>query len=214
MPDQLTRRRVAVLISGRGSNMDALVAAAAQPGYPAEIVAVFADKADAGGLASAAAAGIPARAVPRKAYPDRAAFEAALDAAIREAGTEFICLAGFMRILSADFVARWPERILNIHPSLLPSFRGLDTHARALEAGVRIHGVTVHIVTASLDDGPILGQAALPVLENDTPESLARRVLALEHRLYPATLARHLGNLPAGEPAPAPMFSPPLPGSG
>ena len=214
MPDQVTRRRVAVLISGRGSNMEALVAAATAPGFPAEIVAVLADKPDAGGLARAADAGIATRAVERRAYPDRAAFEAALDAAIREAGAEFICLAGFMRILSADFVARWPERILNIHPSLLPSFRGLDTHARALEAGVKIHGVTVHIVTASLDDGPILGQAAIPVLEGDTPDSLAARILAVEHRLYPATLARHLGGLAAEAPQPATLFSPPLPGTG
>ena len=210
----MTRRRVAVLISGRGSNMEALVAAAAAPGFPAEIVAVVADKPDAGGLARAADAGIATRAVERKSYPDRGAFEAALDTALREAGAEFICLAGFMRILSADFVARWPDRILNIHPSLLPSFRGLDTHARALEAGVKIHGVTVHIVTASLDDGPILGQAAIPVLEGDTPDSLAARILAVEHRLYPANLARHLGGLAAEAPKPATLFSPPLPGTG
>jgi len=211
VPDQLTPRRIAILISGRGSNMEALVAATAAPDFPAKIVAVFSDKPDAGGLARAAAAGIPARAIDRKAYENRAAFEAALDAALRETGAELVCLAGFMRILSADFVDRWAGRILNIHPSLLPAFRGLDTHARALAAGVKVHGVSVHIVTASLDDGPILAQAAIPVLEGDTPDSLAERVLALEHKLYPAALARHLGAATAAAPTPAaPLFNPPL----
>ncbi len=208
----MTRCRVAVLISGRGSNMEALVAAAAEPGYPAEIAAVIADSAEAGGLARATAAGIATRVVARKRHPDRAAFEEALDAAIRESGAQIICLAGFMRILSAGFVERWSGRILNIHPSLLPSFRGLDTHERALAAGVKIHGASVHIVTASLDDGPILGQAAVPVLADDTADTLAARVLAVEHRLYPAALARHLGGVAAADPAPAdPLFSPPLP---
>lgn len=202
---------VAIFISGRGSNMEALVAAAAAPDFPARIVLVASDKADAAGLQRAAAAGIPTAVVARSEFANRAAFEAALDERVRAAGAERICLAGFMRILSADFVARWPGQILNIHPSLLPSFRGLDTHARALAAGVKVHGVTVHIVTAELDDGPILAQAAIPVGADDTPESLAARLLTIEHRLYPAALARHLGGAPADDSAAPPLFSPPLP---
>lgn len=202
---------VAIFISGRGSNMEALITAAAATDYPARVVLVVSDKPDAAGLARAEAAGIPTAAVPRKEFASRADFEAAIDARVREAGAEVICLAGFMRILSADFVARWAGKILNIHPSLLPAFRGLDTHQRALDAGVKIHGVTVHIVTAELDDGPILAQAAIPVGPEDTPDTLAARLLAVEHRLYPAALAAHLGTATAVAETP-PLFNPPLPG--
>ena len=204
------RTPVAVLISGRGSNMMALIEAARAADYPARFVLALADRADAGGLALAEAAGVPARAIPRKDFQSRAAFEAALDAAIDESGARYVCLAGFMRILSGDFVARRAGRIVNIHPSLLPSFRGLDTHERALEAGVKLHGATVHIVTETLDDGPILAQAALPVLADDTAETLAARVLTLEHRLYPAALRRLLSpGTEADAPAPASLFNPP-----
>lgn len=180
--------KVGVLISGRGSNMAALADACAAPGFPAEVAIVVSDVPDAGGLAVAEARGISAVAVDRRAFPDRAAFEAALDATLRAAGVEIVCLAGFMRVLGAAFLARWPDRVLNIHPSLLPAFRGLDTHARTLAAGVRISGCTVHVVTPALDDGPILVQAAVPVWPDDTPLSLAERILREEHRCYPAAL--------------------------
>jgi phosphoribosylglycinamide formyltransferase-1 len=181
------RTRVAVLISGRGSNMAALLAAAGQPDYPAEIVLVVSNRPDAAGLA--AAAGVPTAVVDHKAYGGKPAFEAALHAELTARRIDLVCLAGFMRVLSADFVARWPGGILNIHPSLLPSFPGLDSHARALAAGVRIHGCTVHLVAAEVDAGPIIAQAAVPVLAGDTPDALAARVLAAEHRLYPHALA-------------------------
>jgi phosphoribosylglycinamide formyltransferase-1 len=180
--------RVAVLISGRGSNMLALVAAAALPGFPAQIVAVMSDREDAAGLALAAQAGVAAKAIPGKGRP-REAFEADVQAELEAHRADFVALAGFMRVLSPGFVARWEGRILNIHPSLLPSFPGLDTHARALAAGVRLHGCTVHLVTAGVDEGPILAQAAVPVLEGDTEEALAARVLVQEHLLYPAALS-------------------------
>lgn len=184
------RRRVAVLISGRGSNMAALLAAAEDPAYPAEIALVLSNRADAAGLAHAAARGVPTAVVESRAFRgDRAAFEAAMEAEIARAGAEIIALAGFMRVLTEAFVARWDGRLLNIHPSLLPAFPGLDTHARALAAGVRLHGCTVHLVTAGVDEGPILAQAAVPVLPGDTEATLAARVLAQEHRLYPAALA-------------------------
>lgn len=180
--------KVGVLISGRGSNMAALADACAAPGFPAEIAVVVSDVPGAGGLALAAARGIEAVAIDRKGFPDRAAFEDALDAALRGAGVEIVCLAGFMRVLGPGFLARWPDRVLNIHPSLLPAFRGLDTHARTIAAGVRIAGCTVHVVTPALDDGPILVQAAVPVLPDDTPLSLAERILHEEHRCYPVAL--------------------------
>ncbi len=183
------RARVAVLISGRGSNMAALLAAAAEPGYPAEIALVLANRADAAGLAHAAAQGVPTAVVESRAFRgDRAGFEAAMEAEITRAGATIIALAGFMRVLTEGFVARWEGRMVNIHPSLLPAFAGLDTHARALAAGVRVHGCTVHLVSAGVDEGPILAQAAVPVLPDDTEASLAARVLAEEHRLYPAAL--------------------------
>lgn len=182
------RRRVGVLISGRGSNMKALIEAARRPGYPAEIVLVLSNRADAAGLGIAAAAGIATRVVPHRDFPDRAAFDAALDARLREAAIDLVCLAGFMRLLTPGFVASWRDRMINIHPSLLPAFPGLDTHARALAAGVRFTGCTVHFVRAEMDSGPIIAQVAVPVLPGDTEDALAARVLAAEHRLYPLAL--------------------------
>lgn len=185
------RVRLGILISGRGSNMEALLAAAADPEFPAEPVVVISNRPDAPGLATAAAAGVAAVALDHRAFADRTAFEQALDSELGKAGVELIALAGFMRVLTPGFVARWAGRILNIHPSLLPLYPGLDTHARALAAGDREAGCTVHIVTADLDSGPVLGQARVPVLPGDTPATLAARVLAEEHRLYPEALARH-----------------------
>lgn len=185
----MARKRVAVLISGRGSNMAALVAAARDPAYPAEVVLVVSNRPDAAGLANAAGAGIATAVVDHKAFAGKAAFEAALDAKLREADAEIVCLAGFMRVLSADFVGRWEGRLINIHPSLLPAFPGLDTHARALAAGASRHGATVHFVTAEVDAGPAIAQAEVAVLPGDTPETLAARVLDAEHRLYPEALA-------------------------
>jgi formyltetrahydrofolate-dependent phosphoribosylglycinamide formyltransferase len=181
------RKRVAVLVSGRGSNMAALIEAATAPDYPAEIVVVLSDRADAAALDRARAAGIAAGFV-RADAPGKAAFEAALDARLATARVDLICLAGFMRILSADFVARWQGRIINIHPSLLPAFPGLDTHARALAAGAKEHGATVHFVVAEMDSGPIITQAAVPNLPGDTESTLAARVLEVEHRIYPEAL--------------------------
>ncbi|MFL1460609.1 phosphoribosylglycinamide formyltransferase [Roseococcus sp. DSY-14] len=180
--------RVGVLISGRGSNMAALLAAARLPDYPADVALVVANRADAGGLELARAAGVPTVVVPSKGRP-RDAFEADLQAALEGAGVRLVALAGFMRVLSAGFTRAWEGRMVNIHPSLLPSFPGLDTHARALAAGVRLHGCTVHFVTPGVDEGPIIAQAAVPVLEGDDADTLAARVLAQEHRLYPAALA-------------------------
>lgn len=180
--------RIGILISGRGSNMAALLAAARLPGYPAEIAVVISNRADAGGLELARAAGVPTQVVESKGRT-RDAFEAALDAALDAAGVRFLALAGFMRVLTEGFTRRWEGRLVNIHPSLLPSFPGLDTHARALAAGVRLHGCTVHFVTPGVDEGPIIAQAAVPVLEGDDEAALAARVLAQEHRLYPAALA-------------------------
>ncbi|MDP4022236.1 phosphoribosylglycinamide formyltransferase [Methylobacterium sp. NEAU 140] len=184
-----TKARVAILISGRGSNMTSLIAAARDPAYPAEIALVLSNRPDAAGLARAAEAGIPARAIDHRRYPDRAAFDAALDAALREAGIDLVCLAGFMRILTPGFVEAWAGRMINIHPSLLPLFKGTHTHAQALAAGVRLHGCTVHFVVPELDSGPIVAQAAVPVHEGDDPDSLAARIIVQEHRLYPAALA-------------------------
>jgi len=184
------RRRTAILISGRGSNMAALLAAAADPAYPAEIALVLSNRADAAGLARAAEAGLSTAVVESRRFGrDRAGFEAEMEAVLAAHGVELIALAGFMRVLTEGFTQRWAGRMLNIHPSLLPAFPGLDTHARALAAGVRLHGCTVHLVTPGVDEGPIVAQAAVPVLADDTEEALARRVLAEEHRLYPAALA-------------------------
>jgi phosphoribosylglycinamide formyltransferase-1 len=187
---QMTRRtRVGILISGRGSNMMALVEAARAADYPAEIAAVVSSAPDAPGLVWAKAQGLPARAIDHRSYPSREAFDAAVHAALADAGVELVALAGFMRIQSAGFVAQWQARQLNIHPSLLPLFKGLHPHRQALDAGVRISGCTVHFVTPEMDSGPIVAQAAVPVLDGDTPDSLAARVLAAEHRLYPHALA-------------------------
>jgi phosphoribosylglycinamide formyltransferase-1 len=184
------KRRAAVLISGRGSNMAALLDAAARdPTYPAAIPLVLSNRADAAGLARAAAAGVPTAVVESRGFRgDREAFERAVDAELARAGVELVALAGFMRVLTPWLVGRWQDRMVNIHPSLLPAFPGLDTHARALAAGVRVHGCTVHLVRAGVDDGQILAQAAVPVLQDDTPETLGARVLAQEHRIYPVAL--------------------------
>ncbi|WP_101341259.1 phosphoribosylglycinamide formyltransferase [Cereibacter azotoformans] len=183
-------KRVAVLISGGGSNMLALVRSMVGD-HPARPVLVASNDPEAGGLVRAAALGVPVAAVDHRPFRgDRAAFEAALLEPILAADADILCLAGFMRVLTADFVARFEGRMLNIHPSLLPKYQGLHTHRRALEAGDTEAGCTVHEVTAALDDGPILGQARVPVLAGDTPDSLAARVLAREHVLYPAVLRR------------------------
>jgi phosphoribosylglycinamide formyltransferase-1 len=181
--------RVAILISGSGSNMVRLVESMTGD-HPARPALVLSNVPGAGGLAKAEAAGVPTAVVDHRAHADRAAFEAALQAALAPARPDLICLAGFMRVLTGGFVAQWEGRMLNIHPSLLPKFRGLDTHARALEAGETRHGCTVHEVTPDLDAGPILGQAEVPIRPDDTPETLAARVQAAEHRLYPAVLRR------------------------
>ncbi len=182
--------RIAVLISGGGSNMVALVRAMQAGGW-AEPVLVLANDPDAGGLEKARSMGVPIAAVDHRDFKgDRPAFEKALSDALATAQPDILCLAGFMRVLTADFVAQWAGRMLNIHPSLLPKYKGLQTHARALDAGDLQHGCTVHEVTSELDDGPILGQATLDVAPDDTPETLATRVLPLEHALYPRVLER------------------------
>ena len=182
------KAKVGVLISGRGSNMMALAEAANDPNCPYEIAIIASDKPEAPGLAWACEQGLHTFAQSPKGIP-KAEYEAAIDAALRSAGTEFIVLAGYMRLLSDDFVARWRGKIVNIHPSLLPKYKGLDTHARAIEAGDALAGCSVHIVTEELDGGEVLGQAEVPVLPGDTPDTLAERVLAEEHRLYPRALA-------------------------
>lgn len=184
----MARLKVAVLISGRGSNLQALIAACAEPDFPATIACVIANRRDALGLDHARRAGIPSRVIPHRDYADRAAFDRALDAALRQAGAELVCLAGFMRLLTPEFVEAWRDRMLNIHPSLLPAFPGLHTHERALAAGVRITGCTVHFVRPEMDSGPIIVQAAVPVLTDDDADRLAARVLAAEHRAYPLAL--------------------------
>ena len=177
--------RLAILISGRGSNMHALLDACAAPLYPADAAVVISDRAGAGGLRFARERGVETAVVERGDYADREAFDAALDAAIRRAGADLVCLAGFMRLLGGAFVARWRDRLVNIHPSLLPAFRGLNTHARALAAGARFAGCTVHFVREEMDTGPIIVQAVVPVHADDDEETLALRVLAQEHGIYP-----------------------------
>jgi phosphoribosylglycinamide formyltransferase-1 len=186
---EVMKRRVAILISGRGSNMAALIEAAAAADFPAEIAIVISNRADAGGLGKAETGGIPTLLIESKPFgKDRAAFEAALESALALHRVELICLGGFMRLLTAEFVQRWYGRMLNIHPSMLPSFRGLEPHAQALRAGVKISGATVHFVTSETDAGPIVMQGAVAVLDDDTPETLAKRILEVEHRIYPAAL--------------------------
>jgi phosphoribosylglycinamide formyltransferase-1 len=184
------KKRTAILISGRGSNMAALIEAAKAEGFPAEIVAVLSNRPDAPGLERARAAGLKAEAIDHRAFATRDDFEAALEARLEAYVIDLVALAGFMRLMTASFVERWHGRMINIHPSLLPAFPGLATHQRALEAGVRVHGCTVHYVTPGMDEGPIIAQAVVPVEPGDTAEALAARVLAAEHRLYPAALAR------------------------
>lgn len=183
------KKKIGILISGRGSNMVSLIAAARRADYPAQIACVVSNRPDAAGLERAAEAGIPALAVDHKLFPSREAFETELDRALRAHGVELVVCAGFMRKLTAGFVDGWRDAMLNIHPSLLPAYKGLDTHARALADGVKLAGCTVHVVRPELDTGPIIAQAAVPVLEGDTPDSLAARVLEAEHRLYPHALA-------------------------
>jgi phosphoribosylglycinamide formyltransferase 1 len=183
------RKRAAVLISGRGSNMTALIEAAKDPSYPAEIALVVSNNPRAAGLARAREAGIVTATVDHKPFgADRAGFERALQSVLDAHRIELVCLAGFMRLLTAGFVSPWTGRIINVHPALLPDFRGLDTHARVLAAGVKTHGATVHFVVPEMDAGPIIAQAAVPVLADDTPETLAARVLAVEHKIYPEAL--------------------------
>ena len=182
------RAKVGVLISGRGSNLKSLIAACADPSFPAKIVLVISIVADAGGLAHAANAGIATKVIPHKAFPSREAFDSAIDATLNDAGVDIVCEAGFMRIHSETFVRKWQGRIINIHPSLLPAFKGTHVHEQAIAAGVKMSGCTVHFVAAEVDSGPIIAQSAVPVLEGDTPETLAARVLEEEHKLYPLAL--------------------------
>jgi phosphoribosylglycinamide formyltransferase-1 len=179
---------VGVLISGRGSNLQALLDACAEPGYPARIALVVSNKAEAKGLDRAQRACVPTEVVSRRDHASRDAFDRALDAALRARGVEFVCLAGFMRLLGGWFVGTWRDRLINIHPSLLPAFRGLDAQAQALAAGVRVAGCTVHFVRSEMDSGPIIVQAAVPVLARDTTATLSARILEAEHRCYPRAL--------------------------
>jgi len=181
----MNRMKVGVLISGRGSNLQALIDACADSNYPAQIVLVLSNKPEAAGLDRARDAGIDTAVVEHGAFPDRESFDRQIDAHLRDAGVELVCLAGFMRLLSSWFVEAWRDRVVNIHPSLLPAFKGIDAHAQAIAAGVRLSGCTVHIVRPEMDAGPILVQAAVPVLPGDDEASLAARVLAAEHRCYP-----------------------------
>jgi phosphoribosylglycinamide formyltransferase-1 len=216
----LTRKRVGVLISGRGSNLGALIEAAKARDYPAEIVLVISNVPGAQGLARAEEAGIATRTINHKDFASREAFDAALDGALKEAGVELLCNAGFLRLHTEGFVMGWLNRHLNIHPSLLPAFKGLQAHARVLDEGAKISGCTVHFVRSEMDCGPIVAQAAVPVLAGDTPDSLAARVLEAEHRLYPHALrlvasgavrveGAHVVGMPQN-PEQSPLFSPPL----
>jgi phosphoribosylglycinamide formyltransferase 1 len=217
----MTKKRVGVLISGRGSNLQALIEACKATDYPAEIVVVISNVPQAAGLARAEAAGIPTRAINHKDFPSREAFDTALDTALTGAGVELLCNAGFLRLHTQGFVERWRDRHLNIHPSLLPAFKGLDTHRRVLEAGAKVSGCTVHFVRCAMDEGPIVAQAAVPVLGGDTPDTLAARVLEAEHRLYPHALRLVASGVVSvvdegvegwvGENDGASLFSPPLP---
>ena len=200
------RKRVAILISGGGSNMESLLADMEDPDHPCAPAVVLSNRPDAGGLAKAAARGVPTAVVDHRPYKgDRHSFEGELDRTLARFRPDIICLAGFMRVLTAGFVAPRVGKMLNIHPSLLPLFPGLHTHARAIEAGCAVHGCTVHEVTAELDLGPILGQAVVPVLPGDTPDALAARVLKQEHRLYP----RALRNFATGDKRPFALLDQP-----
>ncbi len=185
----MTRKRTAILISGRGSNMRSLIEAASAPSYPAEIVLVLSNRPEAEGLGVAKELGIATAAVDHKIHAGRENFEASLQVLLELHRVELICLAGFMRLLTPSFVRLWEGRMINIHPALLPAYRGLHTHERALADGAKIHGCTVHFVVPAMDEGPVIAQAAVAIVDGDTPETLARRVLAEEHILYPAALA-------------------------
>lgn len=191
----MARRRTAILISGRGTNMAALIEAARDPSYPAEIAVVISNIPSAKGLEIAEAAGIKTLAISNKYYSTKTVFEEQILKALSESRIELICLAGFMRVLSASFISHFEGRILNIHPSLLPAYRGLDTHKRALADGVKDHGCTVHFVVPELDAGPVIAQAIVPVLDGDTEETLSARVLIAENRLYPEALAKVAASL-------------------
>ena len=216
----MRKAKVGILISGRGSNMQSLVRAMAEPGFPAEPAVVVSNRPEALGLSWAESQGIPAIAIDHREFATRMAFEARLHQTLLEYGTELICNAGFMRLLTGGFVDRWKDRQLNIHPSLLPSFPGLHTHQRALEAGVMITGCTVHFVRLEMDSGPIIAQAAVPVVPGDTEDTLAARVLEAEHKLYPLALrlvasgAVRVENetleLTAGVEVPPPLYVPSL----
>ncbi len=184
----MRRKRVAILISGRGSNMSALIEASKAPDYPAEIVGVLSNRAAAPGLATAAAKGIATASLAQSRFPSREMFEDVLTLMLESWETDIVCLAGFMRILGEDFVQRWSGRMINIHPSLLPLYKGLDTHKRALADGAQVHGCTVHFVSPGLDEGAPILRAEVPVLPGDTPDTLAARVLVQEHRIYPEAL--------------------------
>jgi phosphoribosylglycinamide formyltransferase-1 len=184
----MPRQRVAILISGRGSNMGALIEAAQSPEYAAEIILVASNRPDAAGLAIARRAGIATEVVDHKLYADRESFERALQATLDAHRIDIVCLAGFMRLLTPWLVSRWEHRMLNIHPALLPDFKGLDTHARALAAGAKVHGATVHFVVPEMDSGPIIAQGSVAIRDDDTAETLAARVVAVEHKIYPLAL--------------------------
>jgi len=185
----VAKLKVGVLISGRGSNLQALIDACAVETFPAEIALVLSNTADAAGLRRAETKGIATAVIDHKAYDDRESFEGAMQEALAGAGVELICLAGFMRLLTDGFVSRWRDRLINIHPSLLPAFRGLNVHDRVLEYGARFSGCTVHFVRAAMDDGPIIAQAVVPVLQDDDADSLAARILTHEHRIYPLVVS-------------------------
>lgn len=205
------KTRVAILISGRGSDALALIHAARAADYPAKIALVISNNPDAPGLEKAAAEGVPVLAIDHRPFgKDRAAHEAAIDSALRAADIQFVALAGYMRILTPFLVEAWSRRMINIHPALLPAFTGLDTHRRALEAGVKLHGCSVHWVTPGVDEGPLIGQAAVPVLPGDDEASLAARVLAAEHALYPLCLAAVLGAEAHAPPDGVTLFNPTL----
>ncbi|MCH8202400.1 MAG: phosphoribosylglycinamide formyltransferase [Proteobacteria bacterium] len=218
----MSRMKIGVLISGRGSNLEALIKATQAADYPAEIVLVISNRPGAKGLEHAHAGGIASQVIDHTAYADRATFEQALDKALRAKGVELVCLAGFMRILNADFVNAWRNRLINVHPSLLPAYKGLHTHQRVIEDGARLTGCTVHFVRPETDDGPIIIQAAVPVLTDDTEETLAARVLAYEHKVYPeavrliaegATRVRgHRVQIPAATWAVEGLINPEIPG--
>jgi len=186
----MSRKRVVIFISGGGSNMEALIAAAQTPDFPVEIVSVFSDKPDVGGLAKAQAAGIATNVFVRKDYASKDAHEDAILEALAAVSPDIICLAGYMRLLSGKFIAPYEGRILNIHPSLLPLFPGLHTHQRALDAGMKLAGCTVHLVTEGMDEGPILAQAAVPIVDGDTQDTLSARVLKAEHKIYALALQK------------------------